>query len=78
MDLPRSDDLKRAVGRVVGFGKFIQRHGREAKNFENCICVSHLSPNLGKPAFIILSRENMRVRRPGDRAKNSKWENVGF
>ena len=78
MDLPRSDDLKRVVGRVVGFWKFIKRRAREANNFENCICVSQFAPNLGKPAFIILSRENMRVRWPGDRAKNPKLKNVGF
>ena len=65
----------------VGFWKFIQRRGREAKNFENCVFVIQFAPNLGKPAFLILSRENMGVPWPGDQEKYSKvgkLKNLGF
>ena len=65
----------------MGFWKFIQRRGREAKNFENCVFVIQFAPNLGKPAFLILSRENMGVPWPGDQEKHSKvgkLKNLGF
>ena len=65
----------------MGFWKFIQRRGREAKNFENCVFVIQFAPNLGKPAFLILSRENMGVPWPGVQEKYSKvgkLKNLGF
>ena len=44
----------------------------------NCVCIVNLAPDLGKPAFLILRNENMRVPWPGDCAENSKLKNVGF
>ena len=56
--------------------KYIQ-YGVEQK-LGNCICIVNLAPYLGKPAFLILGNENMRVPWPGDCAGNSKLKNVGF
>ena len=61
--------------RVVGFWKFIQSG---VGVWEIAFFIINLAPDLGKPAFLILRRENMRVPRPGDCAKNSKLKNVGF
>ena len=47
-------------------------------NLGNCVFIISVAPDLGKPAFLILRRENMRVPWPGDWAKNSKLKNVGF
>ena len=48
------------------------------RNLGNCVFIISLAPDLGKPAFLILRNENMRVRWPGDCAKKSKLKNVGF
>ena len=42
--------------------------GREANNLGFLFFDSGLAPNLGKPAFLILSRENMGVPWPGWRS----------
>ncbi len=75
MDLPRSDESETV--RQTG-GRILEIYTFQGRSLGNCVFISHLPPNLGKPAFFILSRENMAVPRPGDCAKNSKLENVGF
>ena len=59
-----------------GFWKFIQSGIEE--NLGNCVCIVNFAPDLGKPAFLILRNENMRVPWPGDYATKSKLKNVGF
>ena len=59
-----------------GYWKFIQSGIEE--NLGNCVCIVDFAPDLGKPAFLILRNENMRVPWPGDCAENSKLKNVGF
>ena len=44
----------------------------------NYVCIVNFAPYLGKPTFLILRNENMRVPWPGDCARNSKLKNVGF
>ena len=46
--------------------------------WEIAFFIISLAPDLGKPAFLILRNENMRVPWPGDCAKIPKLENVGF
>ena len=59
-----------------GFGKFIQ--SRVEEKLGNCVCIVNFVPDLGKPAFLILRNDNMRVPWPGACAQNSKLKNVGF
>ena len=73
--LARFDESE--TGRRTG-GRFLEIYTIRGRNLQNFVFISQLAPNLGKPIFLILSRENMRVPRPGDCAKNSKLENVGF
>ena len=35
----------------------------------NCVCIVNFAPDLGKPAFLILRNENMRVPWPGEAPK---------
>ena len=39
------------------------------QNLGNGVFIINLAPDLGKPAFLILRNENMRVPWPGDCAK---------
>ena len=71
-----STNMKLHRRRVGVFWKFIQ-YG-VGWNLGNCVFIINLTPDLGKPAFLILRNENMRVPWPGDCAKNSKLKNVGF
>ncbi len=57
------------TGRRTG-GRFLGNIYIPGWNFGNYVFISHLARNLGKPAFFILDRENMKVPRPGDCAKN--------
>ncbi len=65
------------TGRRTG-DRFLGNIYIPGRNLGNCVFISHLARNLGKPVFLILNRENMKVPRPGDCAKNSKLKNVGF
>ena len=75
MDLPRSDESE--TGRRTG-GRILEIYIIQGWSLGNCVFISQLAPNLGKPAVCVLSRENMWVRWPGDCAKKSKLKNVGF
>ena len=67
MDLPRSDESE--TGRRTG-GRILEIYTFQGRSLGNCVFISHLAPNLGKPTFFILGRENIGVPRPGDCAKN--------
>ena len=60
-------------------GRFLEIYTiRGRGKMGNCVCIVNFAPDLGKPAFLILRNENMRVPWPGDCARNSKLKNVGF
>ncbi len=59
-------------------GRILEIYTIWGRSLGNCVFVINLAPDLGKPAFLILTRDNMRVPWPGDCAKNSKLKNVGF
>ena len=59
-------------------GRILEIYTIWGRSLGNCVFIINLAPDLGKPAFLILRRENMRVPWPGDCAKNSKLKNVGF
>ena len=75
MDLPKSDESE--TGRRTG-GHILEIYTIRGRSLGNCVFINRLAPNLGKPAFFILNRENMKVPRLGDYAKNSKLKNFGF
>ena len=58
-------------------GRILEMYIIRGRSLGNCVFIINLAPYLGKPAFLILRNENMRVPWPGDCAKNSKLKNVG-
>ena len=72
--MARSEEYKNAKRVVLGN---LYNPG-SSKNWEIVFFIINVVPYLGKPAFLILRNENMRVPWPGDCAENSKLKNVGF